>query len=196
MTLPRAVFTLLLVTASAVSAAKAPIATADVKRTDAVDFDRDVLPFLNDNCLSCHCQTTKKGGLNLETPELMLKGGDTGPAIVPKKGTESLLLQAAAHLDDDLSMPPRDNKAKAKNLTPEQLGLLKLWIDQGAKSSPKTERIVKWQPLPESLATIFAVAASGDGQFAACSRANRIFVYQLPSGLLVASDAGHQDQVN
>ena len=59
-------------------------------------------PFLSDNCLSCHCQTTTKGGLNLETPALMLKGGENGPSIVPKKGAESLLLQAAAHLDDDL----------------------------------------------------------------------------------------------
>ncbi len=196
MTIPRTVFTLLLVTASAASAAKAPIAIADVKRADAVDFDRDVLPFLNDNCLSCHCQTTRKGGLNLETPELMLKGGDTGPAIVPKRGTESLVLQAAAHLDDDLSMPPRDNKAKAKNLTPEQLGLLKLWIDQGAKPSPKRERVIAWQPLAENLGTIFAVAVTGDGQFAACSRANRLFVYHVPSGRLVANEAAHRDQVN
>jgi len=142
----------LLAAGSTAWAAKAPIAiTEPANRTTPVDFDREVRPFLSDNCLSCHCQTTTKGGLNLETPESMLKGGDTGPAITPKKGSESLILQAAAHLDDDLTMPPRDNKAKAKNLTPEQLGLLKMWIDQGAKDSPKTERVVHWQPLPEGL---------------------------------------------
>jgi len=129
-----------LFTGAVAFAAKAPIAIAELKRATPVDFDREVRPFLSDNCLSCHCQTTTKGGLNLETPELMLKGGDSGAAITPQKGSESLILQAAAHLDDDLAMPPRDNKAKAKNLTPEQLGLLKLWIDQGAKASPKTER--------------------------------------------------------
>jgi WD40 repeat protein len=177
-------------------AAKAPIPISEPQRTTPVDFDREVAPFLSDNCLSCHCETTKKGGLNLETPALMLKGGENGPAIVPKKGAESLLLQAAAHLDDDLAMPPRDNKAKAKNLTPEQLGLLKLWIDQGAVASPKRERTVAWQPLPENLGAIFAVALSPDGQFAACSRANRLFIYHLPTGRLVTSELAHRDQVN
>ncbi len=187
----------LLAASSTAWAAKAPIAiTEPSNRTTPVDFDREVRPFLSDNCLSCHCQTTTKGGLNLETPALMLKGGDTGPAIKPKAGADSLILQAAAHLDDDLTMPPRDNKAKAKNLTPEQLGLLKAWIDQGAKDSPKTERVVHWQPLPEGLGTIFAVAMSADGQFAACSRANRVFIYQVGSGRLVATEAAHRDQVN
>jgi WD40 repeat protein len=177
-------------------AAKAPIPITELQRTTPVDFDGDVRPFLSDNCLSCHCQSTTKGGLNLETPELMLKGGDSGPAIEPKKGSESLILQAAAHLDDDLAMPPRDNKAKAKNLTPEQLGLLKLWIDQGAKASPKRDRVIAWQPLAQNLGAIFAVAVTQDGQFAACSRENRIFIYHVPAGRLVAQETGHQDQVN
>jgi WD40 repeat protein len=177
-------------------AAKAPISIADPNRTTAVDFDQEIRPFLSDNCLSCHCQTTTKGGLNLEAPEFMLKGGDSGPAIEPKKGSESLILQAAAHQDDDLVMPPRDNKAKAKNLTSEQLGLLKLWIDQGAKASVKTDRVVHWQPLSENLGAIFAVAVTGDGQFAACARENRVFIYHVPSGRLIVNEAAHRDQVN
>jgi len=177
-------------------AAKTPIPIAEIQRNTPVDFDGEVRPFLSDNCLSCHCQSTTKGGLNLETPELMLKGGDSGPAIAPQKGSESLILQAAAHLDDDLTMPPRDNKSKAKNLTPEQLGLLKLWIDQGAKASPKRERVVQWQPLAGSLGAIFAVAVTRDGQFAACARENRVFIYHVPSGRLVFNEAAHQDQVN
>lgn len=189
--------TLILVVASAAAfAAKAPIPITEPQRTMPVDFDREVMPFLSDNCLSCHSQTTSKGGLNLETPELMLKGGESGASIVPKRGSESLILQAAAHLDDDLAMPPRDNKAKAKNLTPEQLGLLKLWIDQGAVASPKRERTITWQPLAENLAAIFAVAITGDGQFAACSRGNRIFIYHVPSRRLVADEVAHRDQVN
>jgi WD40 repeat protein len=177
-------------------AAKAPIQVGSITRTTPVDFDTEVRPFLSDNCFSCHCQTTTKGGLNMETPETMLKGGDTGPAIAPQKGADSLLLQAASHQDDDLVMPPRDNKAKAKNLTSEQLGLLKLWIDQGAKASPKRDRVVQWQPMAQNLAAIFAVAVTPDGQFAACARENRVFIYHLPSGRLIASEAAHHDQVN
>ncbi|MEK0448522.1 MAG: Chromosome partition protein Smc [Verrucomicrobiota bacterium] len=174
----------------------APLPVADVKRDGPVDFHRDLRPFLSDNCFSCHCQTTTKGGLNMETPEAMLKGGDTGPAVVAGKSGESLLMTAAAHLDEDLAMPPRDNKAKAKNLTPDQLGLLKLWIDQGAKPSQKTDRSLAWQPIAPNLGAIFAVAVSPDGQFAACSRANRIFIYHIPSGALVASEVAHRDHVN
>ncbi len=77
---------LLLALAVAASAAdKGPLPIADVQPKEPVNFDRDLLPFLNDNCLACHCKTTTKGGLNMETPELMLKGGETGPGIVPKK---------------------------------------------------------------------------------------------------------------
>lgn len=177
-------------------AATTPIPIADLKRSDPVDFDREVLPFLSDNCLACHCQTTKKGGLNLETPELMLKGGENGPSIVPKNASESLVLQAAAHLDADLAMPPRDNKAKAKNLTPEQLALLKLWIDQGAKASPKVERKLDWQPMPVTLGAIVGVAVTADGQFAACTRANRVYIYHLPSGRALLNEVAHRDQVN
>src|SRR5258708_5745314 len=196
MTFSRAILVVFFVTGSIALAAKAPISIAEPNRTTPVDFDQEIRPFLSDNCLSCHCQTTTKGGLNLETPELMLKGGDSGAAITPQKGRDSLILQAAAHQDDDLTMPPRDNKSKAKNLTPEQLGLLKLWIDQGAKASPKRERVVQWQPLAENLGAIFAVAVTNDGQFAACARENRVFIYHVPSGRLVASEAAHHDQVN
>ena len=173
-----------------------PLEIAPLTRTTPVDFEREVAPFLRDNCFSCHCKTTTKGGLNMETPELMFKGGETGPALKPSHGAESLLLQAAAHQDDDLKMPPRDNKAKAKDLTPPQLALLRLWIDQGAKASPKSERVLKWQPLPEGVGAIFAVAITPDAQFAACSRANRISIYHVPSGRLVANEAAHRDQVN
>ena len=186
-----------LATALVFSAAHAaPLEIAPLTRTTPVDFEREVAPFLRDNCLSCHCKTTTKGGLNMESPELMLKGGDTGPGVKPGHGADSLVLQAAAHQDDDLKMPPRDNKAKAKNLTSQQLALLRLWMDQGAKASPKRERVIAWQPLHESVSAILAVAVTPDGQFAACSRANRLAIYHLPSGTRVMDELAHRDQVN
>ena len=178
------------------AAPSAPLPIAPLTRATPVDFEQEIMPFMRDNCLSCHCKTTTKGGLSLETPELIFKGGDTGPGLKAGNGTDSLLLQAAAHLDDDLKMPPRDNKAKAKNLTPEQLALLKLWIDQGAKPSPKREKVIAWQPLPQSVNAIFAVTVTPDGQFAACARANRISFYHLPSGRLLSTETAHRDQIN
>ena len=80
------------------------------------DFYRDIYPVLKANCISCHNKTTHKAGLNMETPELMRKGGDAGPGVVPGKGADSRILQAAAH-KGELVMPPKGNKTGAKKLT-------------------------------------------------------------------------------
>ncbi len=161
-----------------------PISIAETKRSDAVDFERDILPMLKNNCLACHNQTKAKADLILETPQTILKGGESGPAVVRGKSAESLLLKVAAHQAKPV-MPPRENKVAASNLTPEQLGLLKLWIEQGAKGEVRGVGPVDWQPVPDSLNPIYAVALSQDGQFAACGRANQIFIYHVPSRKLL-----------
>jgi WD40 repeat protein len=182
------VFVLLrIVAAAAVNAPGAkepPITIATVKRTDPVDFEREILPVLKNNCLACHNQTKAKADLILETPQTILKGGESGPAVVPGKSTESLILKVASHQEKP-SMPPRENKVAASNLTPEQLGLLKLWIDQGAKGEVRAPAPVDWQRLPDAFNPIYAVALSQDGQLAACSRGNEIFVYHVPSRQLL-----------
>ncbi len=149
-----------------------------------LDYDRDIRPFLKENCIACHNKTTTKGGLNMETPELMAKGGETDVGIIPGKGAESIMYQAAAHTWDS-EMPPKGNKVGAVNLTTEQLALFKAWIDQGAKPSPKREVIISWEPLPSGLQTIYAIAATPQGDFAAAARANQISIYHLPTQSLV-----------
>ena len=159
------------------------IAITELKPGHPVDFENEVLPILKNNCLACHNQTTTKGDLILETPQTILKGGESGPAVVPGRSAESLLLQLASHQKRP-TMPPKDNKVAASDLTPEELGLLKLWIEQGAKGEVHVAGPVEWCPLPEGLNPIFAVALTSDGQFAACGRANQIFIYHVPSGQL------------
>src|SRR6266550_2174473 len=158
----------------------AGIAIANVAHPAPVDFQKEVLPILASNCLACHNKTKAKAGLILETPADMLKGGDTGPAIIPKKGADSLLLLAAAH-QGELSMPPKDNKVAAVDLTPQQLGLIKLWIDQGATGSVSSSVEVKWREVQESFAPIYGVAISGDGQWAAFGRGRELIVYHVPT---------------
>jgi WD40 repeat protein len=143
-----------------------------------LDFYRDVYPFLKSNCISCHNKTTTKAGLNMESPELLLKGGDDGPAVVPGKSAESLVVQASKHLND-MEMPPPNNKSGAQNLNAMEIAALKLWIDQGAKSSVKQEHIVVWQPLAPGVDPIYSVAMTKDGRFAVCGRGTQIFVYDL-----------------
>jgi WD40 repeat protein len=165
--------------------APAAIQIAEIKRTSSVDFEKELLPILRENCLACHSASKPKADLVLETPASIQKGGESGPAVVPGKGLESLLVKVAAHAVEPF-MPPKDNKAGANNLTPEQLGLVKLWIDQGATGIVTSlSGPVKWQPLPPGFNPINAVAVSPDGQFAACGRANQIFVYHIPSGELI-----------
>lgn len=158
-----------------------PLPVATLTRTEPVDFGREVFPFLKQNCLACHNTTKAKAGLNLETPDLMKKGGDTGPAIEPGKGDASLLFTTAAHIEDP-AMPPEKNTSKARNLTPEELALLKLWIDQGAKggavSAPAPE---KWEPI-RGPQPIYTAAVTTDGRFAAAGRGNQITIYDIALG--------------
>lgn len=154
---------------------------AEVKHEGPVDFEKEILPILRRNCLACHNATDKESDLILETPQAILKGGNEGPSVVPGKGAESLLLQLAAHQKEPV-MPPVGNDVKAKNLTPEELGLLKLWIDQGAKGQVSGANApIVWQALPAGVNPIFAISVSSDGQYLAASRANQIFLYHLPS---------------
>ncbi len=149
-----------------------------------IDYDQQVRPFLKDNCIACHNKTTTKGGLNMETPELMAKGGESDKGILPGKGADSVMYQAAAHTWDS-EMPPKGNKVGAVNLTAEQLALFKAWIDQGAKASPKKLQIIAWEPLPAGLQPIYAIAVAPQGDFAAAARANQISIYHLPTQSLV-----------
>lgn len=149
------------------------------------EFYRDVYPFLKSNCISCHNKTTTKAGLNMETPELMIQGGDSGPALVPGKSDESLVVEASIH-SEDFEMPPPNNKSGAVNLTPAEIALLKTWIDQGAKASQQVERKIAWTALATDVDPIYSIALSRDGRYAACGRANRIHLYDLATRQFVA----------
>ncbi len=153
----------------------------------AVDLDyyRDVYPFLKANCISCHNKTTTKADLNMETPELMIKGGESGPSIIPGNGAESLLVMASLHTKD-MEMPPPNNKSGAVNLIPEQIATLKAWIDQGAKSSVLVERAIVLQAFSASIDPIYSVAMTKDGRYVACGRSNHIYVYDMATRQFIA----------
>jgi len=159
-------------------------AIPDVKHDGPVDFQREIMPLLKKNCTACHNVSKAEGDLNLESPASILKGGSAGPAAVAKKGAESTLLARAAATDDE-QMPPKDNKVGAKRFTPQELGLIKLWIDQGAVGGVATAEKIDWQPLPAGVQPIYAVSLTADGQYAACGRANQIFIYHVPTGRFV-----------
>jgi WD40 repeat protein len=170
----------------AAAALAEPLTVAALNRTDEVNFGKEIYPFLRANCLACHNNTKSKADLILESPKDMIKGGETGPAIVPGKGADSLLFTTAAHIEEP-TMPPANNKSKAKDLTPEQLALLKLWIDQGAKGDAvSSEAPTSWTVL-KGPQPIFASAVSKDGRYAAAGRGQQIHIYDVRLGALVAT---------
>jgi len=105
-----------------------PVAgTAAVTPQDAAFFEAKVRPLLSQRCFECHSHDKKiKGGLALDSRSGWEKGGDTGPAIVPGKPDESLLIKAISHLDKDLAMPPK------KKLSDEEIAILTEWVKMGA----------------------------------------------------------------
>ena len=163
---------------------KKGIPIADIQR-DSVDFQKDILPIFKRSCTACHNGTDAKGGLILESPKTIADGGDTGASVVPGKADESYLLQLAAHQSKP-TMPPKNNKVNAKDLTSEELGLIKLWINQGAKGDVVVkETPLEWQPLPRGLNPVYAISMTDDGQYVAAGRANQIFIYHVPTKTLV-----------
>lgn len=164
---------------------KGQIAIEVPKRDAPVDFRADVLPFLKTNCIACHHAKDPEGQLVLETAKTILKGGESGPAVVPGKSAQSLMLTSASHQKKPF-MPPRKNKVGAGALSPQQLGLIKLWIDQGAKESKLPEiEAPHWQPVTSNWHPIYAVGLDPEGLFAACGRAGHLFLYNVATRRLI-----------
>ena len=99
-----------------------------------VTYTGDIKPILDKSCVKCHGNEKPKGKLQLNSLEGVLKGGEDGKVVEPGKSADSLLVHNIAHVGDpDDYMPPPHNKAGIGPLTSEQIGLIRAWIDQGAK---------------------------------------------------------------
>jgi cytochrome c5 len=99
-----------------------------------VTYAKDVKPIFEKSCIKCHGSEKQKAKLRLDSLEAALKGGEDGKVIEAGKSADSMLVHNIAHLgDEDLFMPPPDNKDKIPPLSKEQIGLIRAWIDQGAK---------------------------------------------------------------
>lgn len=100
-----------------------------------VDFEKEVYPMFKDNCFSCHGPEKQKGRYRMDTKEGAFKVSDYyGPAVVPGKSLESSIILMVCGLIDEMQMPPPSDKpGESEPLSPEQVGILRAWIDQGAK---------------------------------------------------------------
>jgi mono/diheme cytochrome c family protein len=100
-----------------------------------VTYAADIKPIFDSSCVKCHSGDKPKAKLGLDSLAGALKGDRDGKVIITGDSAKSLLVLSVAHLTDDKDtwMPPVKNKAGIAPLTPEQIGLIRAWIDQGAK---------------------------------------------------------------
>ncbi|MBT3469292.1 MAG: hypothetical protein HN467_08215, partial [Opitutae bacterium] len=104
------------------------VATPVVAKPPIPNFHSKIRPILEVSCIQCHGIEKQKGKLRLDQSPFALKGGETGPAIVPEDFAKSLLIERIAlAADHDDIMPP-----KGDPLSPDQVKLLKDWIAGGA----------------------------------------------------------------
>jgi cytochrome c len=113
---------------------KAPVASAHEDASKPEYYATKVKPIFDANCARCHSGMNHRGGLNIDTKDALLKGGHTGPAIVPGDPSRSLLLTLIKHqgpADDPKPMPP-----KADKLSDADIKIVETWIKAGAAMPP------------------------------------------------------------
>lgn len=102
-----------------------------------VDFAKDIKPLLTKSCTSCHTEQDgkkPKGKYSMDSREKTIQGGSSGDAaIIPGNSAKSPMVHNMADLVKEEEMPPLDKRDKYPPLTKEQIGLIRAWIDQGAK---------------------------------------------------------------
>ncbi|WP_165073463.1 DUF1553 domain-containing protein [Paludisphaera rhizosphaerae] len=102
--------------------------------SDPIDYTGQVKPILKARCYSCHGSLKREARLRLDTGEAIRRGGDGGPAVEPGHAGESQLIDRVVEADPAQRMPP-----EGAPLTPDQIEILRAWVDQGA-GSPNDER--------------------------------------------------------
>jgi mono/diheme cytochrome c family protein len=130
-----------------------------------IDFVRDVRPLLEERCVACHGPAKQRGGLRLDSAAAVLRGGDSGDVVQAGRSAESLLIHHVAGVAGASRMPP-----KGDPLTGEQIGVLRAWIDQGAKgpsaATPSTKPSLAtglWSLLPIKRSAVPATPAEYRG---------------------------------
>ena len=126
-------------------------------------FEKKIRPVLAENCYSCHSKTAKEleGGLRLDSQAGMLKGGDSGPAIVPGKPEASNLLKAVRDGEGFVQMPPKGK------LPPAVIADFQLWIAGGAAEpslqdpAAKSEQATHWAFQPPRKSALPPVKDAG-----------------------------------
>ena len=99
-------------------------------------YATDIKPVFDASCVKCHSGDKPKAKLKLDTLENALKGGKDGKVIVRRRQRQKPAWSVRRPCDRKTRIPGcrrPHNKANIGPLTPDQIGLIRAWIDQGAK---------------------------------------------------------------
>ncbi len=105
-----------------------------------VDFAKDLQQLFSERCFDCHGEKKQESGFRADSRAGLLKGGDNGPSIIAGESAKSILVQVLADTHSDIAAMPK----KKEKFTPEQIGLVRAWIDQGAVWEGSAEMTVSY----------------------------------------------------
>jgi len=160
----------------------------------------DVAAIFEKHCLDCHSAPDPEGKLLLESFDALMKGGETGPALVPRHSTDSLLVKLIEGRFEKEGkkkiMPP----GKRKKLEPEEIASIRSWIDSGALPSsdvrPKELVIPKIIPKVSPRKPVTAVAAAPKQKLVAIARDDAVELQSFESRTALRTLSGHRGVVN
>lgn len=186
-------FTIVASLLASASAARLPAAEApDYAAVDAL---------LAKHCLDCHAAQEPDGKLVLESFETLMKGGEFGKSVVPGKSAESLIVKAVEtgiERDGKLKlMPP----GKRKKLQPDEIAILKNWIDAGALAPkgqvrPRELVVPRITPTAAPRRAVQALAYSPSLKLLAVARYGEIELFSPENRVVARTLTGHRGAVN
>ena len=157
---------------------------------------KDVAPILAANCSGCHSASAAMGKLDLSSYDSLRKGGHTGPAILPGKSAESLLVLRITGATQP-SMP-----LGGKKLADGEIDIIRQWIDAGAPGPAPGEAISAPAPaIPDIKPSravkplIAALAFRPDGKLLALGTFQEIRLVEPETGKLIATLPGEAEDV-
>jgi WD40 repeat protein len=165
-----------------VAAAEKPIEVVKVERTEPIAYEKDIEPIFHNKCIVCHSGKELKGKFDVSTYASVMKGSGKGPVVIAGKSAESPIVLYAGRTKKPF-MPPKDEEP----LTPKELALIKLWIDQGAKPpAGMGERVkIALNAPPANVVPIHAVAVSSDKVTVAEGRGDQIHLFNATTGAFI-----------
>ncbi len=156
-----------------------PIPTIDLKRTEPIDYTKDILPIFENKCFVCHSEGITKGKFDMTTYEKLMKGGAKrgNKVVIPGKSNESFLYLACSRQVLPIMPPKTDEPLNSKEVT-----LIKMWIDEGAKAPTGVvkikEKVIVNLP-PALVKPVRAVSVAPNGKIVAASRGNQVHIFEL-----------------